>query len=74
MALIGEAGFLRDQGEWLIGLPHQGFRPLDPALHDVALGPDADRLLEGAAEVIRAETSHPGEIAKVNRSSRCASM
>jgi hypothetical protein len=50
MALIGEANFLRDRGQRVIGAPHQGFCSLDPPLHDVALRPDADRLLERAAE------------------------
>jgi hypothetical protein len=62
MALIGEAGFLRDEGKRLIGPPHQGFRPFEPALHDVTLWPDARRLLERAAEVIGAETGHSGEL------------
>src|SRR5271165_5188422 len=62
VALICETSLLRDQGKGLIGPADQGFRPLDPALHYVALRPDARRLLEGTAEVIGAETSHPGEI------------
>jgi hypothetical protein len=46
MALVGEAGFLLDQSEGLIGPAHQGFGPFDPALHDVTLRTDADRQLK----------------------------
>ena len=64
MALVGEAGLLCNQGEGLVGSPHQGFCALEPALDDIALGTYTDRLLERAAEVIGAETCHPGKIAQ----------
>ena len=52
---------LSDLCEGLISPPDQGFHPLDPALDDVALWTHADRLLEGTAEVIGAETRHAGQ-------------
>src|SRR5271154_359626 len=61
MALVGEPGLLRDQGQRLIAPPHQGFCPFEPALHDVTLRPRPGRFLERAAEVIRAETGDFGE-------------
>ena len=62
MALVAKPDLLCDLGKGLIGPTDQSFRPLEPTLHDIALRTNADRLLEGAAEVIRAETRHPGEI------------
>jgi hypothetical protein len=62
MALVGEANFQGNRGERLAGPPHQNFCPRDPAFHDVALGTDTDRLFERAAEVVRAQTGHSGEI------------
>ena len=50
MALVDEAGFLRDKGQRLIALPHQAFCPIEPPLHDVALRPDPRCLLEGTAQ------------------------
>ena len=64
MALVGKADILCDHGERLIAPTYQGFSPFDPPLHDITLCPDPDRLLEGAAEVIGAETRHPGEISE----------
>lgn len=62
MALVGEANLNRDRGQTLIGPAHQGFCPFDAPFLDVAVGADADRLFERTAEVIGAETGHPGEI------------
>jgi hypothetical protein len=61
MALVGEAGLLCDQSKGLVGLAQQGFCAREPALDDIALRPDARRLLEGAAEVIGAQTGHSCE-------------
>jgi hypothetical protein len=57
MALVAKPDLLGDPSEGLIGPADQGLRPLEPTLRT-----NADRLLEGAAEVIGAETGHPGEI------------
>ena len=74
VALVGEADFLRDQSERLIGTAHQSFCPFDAPMHHVTLRPHSDRLFKAAAEVVRTETCHPARSVKVNRSSRCASM
>ncbi|HKM74488.1 MAG TPA: hypothetical protein VJX94_31255 [Stellaceae bacterium] len=68
MTLVGKSGFLRNQGKRLTGPLHQGFRPLDPPLHDVALRTEADRLLEGAAEMIRLRQATPARSAVVQGS------
>jgi hypothetical protein len=60
-ALVGEPDFEGDRGQRLSGAPHQGLGPLDPPFGDVALGTEADRLFERAAEVIGAETCDVGE-------------
>ena len=62
MALVAKPDLVSDLGKGLIGPADQSLRPLEPALHDIALRTNADRLLEGAAEVIGAETGYPGEI------------
>ena len=61
MALVGEPGLLCNQGEGLIGPPHQGLHALEPALDNIALRPDPGRLLERAAELIRAQTRDVGQ-------------
>lgn len=62
MALVGEAGFLCDQGEGLAGLAQQALSALEPALNDIALRPNSGRPLEGAAEVIGAQTGQCGRL------------
>ena len=52
MALVAKPDLVSDLGEGLIGPADQSLRPLEPTLHDIALRTSADRLLEGAAEVI----------------------
>ena len=61
MALIGEPSLLRNPGEGLMGLAQQAFGALYPVLDDVALRPHPGGLLEGAAEVIGAQTGDVGE-------------
>ena len=61
MALVGEPGFLRNQSEGLVGPAQQGFGAFEPTLDDVALRPNPGRLLEGAAEVIGAQTGDVGQ-------------
>jgi hypothetical protein len=62
MALVGEPGFEGDQGQRPAGAPHQGFCPLDPPLHNIALGADTDSMLERPAEMVRAEADDPGKV------------
>jgi hypothetical protein len=62
MALVAKPDLFSDLGEGRIGPANQSFRVLEPTLHDITLRTNADRLLEGAAEMIGAETGHTGEI------------
>ena len=62
MALVREADLLGDLGERLIGPSHQGLRPLQSALADVSLGPTPIACLQGATEVIGAETCRYSQI------------
>ena len=61
MALIGETGLLGNRGKRLLGPAHQRLCALEPPSHHVSLRANADRLFEGAAEMIRAETGYFGE-------------
>jgi hypothetical protein len=61
MALVGEAGLLCNLGEGLVCLLQQGFCTLEPTMDDTALRPNPGRLLERAAEVIRAQTDNVGK-------------
>src|SRR6516225_397123 len=62
MALVAQPDLLRDLGKGLIGPTDQSLRPVEPTLHDIALRTNADRLFEGATEMIGAETGYSGEI------------
>ena len=62
MALVGEAGFLGNQGQGQSGSSHQCLCPLQPPLRDVTLRSDPDRLLERAAEMIGTETGDRREV------------
>ena len=62
MTLVREADPLSDLGERLIGPSHQGLRPLQSALADVSLGPTPIACLQGATEVIGAETCRYSQI------------
>jgi len=64
VTLISKADPLSDLGKRLIGSTHQDLCPFQSPSHDVALGSNSDRLLEGAAEMIRAETGNSGEISQ----------
>lgn len=62
MALVGEASLLRDPGKRLIGPADQSLGALEPTLGDITPRAHSNRLLERAAEVIRAEACYGGEI------------
>jgi len=53
MALVGETGLLCNQGEGLVGPPHQGLCTLEPALDDIALRPNPGRLFETAKQRLK---------------------
>ena len=74
MTLVGEAGFLSDQREGLVGLAQQVFCTLDPALDDIALRPNSGRSFEGAAKVVGAEARISASTVSERSSSRCASI
>jgi hypothetical protein len=61
MTLVSEPNLLCDQRKGPAGPTQQGFCPLEPTLNDIALRPNPGRLLEGAAEVIGAETGDVGQ-------------
>ena len=61
VALVGEAGLLRNPDERLAGSAQQTLCAFEPLFHDIALRPNPNRLLERAAEVIRAQTGNVGE-------------
>jgi len=64
MALVGETGFLCNQGEQLGGLAQQTFGTLNPALDDITLPPNPSGLLERAAKVIGTQTRDVGQHAE----------
>ena len=65
MALVGKPSRRSNPGQAVPGVTQQLLCPLDPALHRVAVRPYADRLLEGTAEVGRAEAGNPCQLCQV---------
>src|SRR5215472_4817355 len=61
MALVDEAGLLRNQSQGLIGVSDQCLRPFKATLDEITLWPDPNSLLERATEVVSAETADRSE-------------